>query len=69
MDDLDAIMTIESDEDATEEDVIAAFQHLIDTGTVWSLQGFYGRTAARLIADGHCTDPRKKQQQPAAPAN
>lgn len=44
-----------SDEPATEEEVIEAFQELIDTGVVWTLQGFYGRNAARLIDLGICT--------------
>ena len=55
MTDLDAIMTIECDDNATQEDVIRAFQHLIDNGTVWSLQGWYGRTAQQLIQEGLCT--------------
>jgi hypothetical protein len=38
------------------EQVIEGFQHLIDNGVVWSLQGSYGRTAASLIKGGHCTD-------------
>lgn len=54
MNDLDAIMTIETDADADESETLAAWQHLIDTGTVWSLQGFYGRTATRLIEAGLC---------------
>jgi hypothetical protein len=33
---------------------IEAWQHLIDTGAVWSLQGWYGRTAASLIEQGVC---------------
>jgi hypothetical protein len=41
-------------EEHTEEEIIAAFQHLIDTGVVWKLQGFYGRTADALIDAGHC---------------
>lgn len=42
------------DEPHTQEEVIAAFQRLIDLGVVWSLQGFYGRTAANLIEEGYC---------------
>ena len=41
-------------EDHTEEEVIEAFQSLIDSGVVWQLQGFYGRSAAQLIEQGYC---------------
>ena len=41
-------------EEHTEDEVIAAFQRLIDTGQAWQLQGFYGRTAAHLIDIGLC---------------
>lgn len=55
MTDLDAIMLIEDAEGENDEDeIIEAWQHLINTGTVWSLQGFYGRTAANLISEGIC---------------
>ena len=38
----------------TEDEIIEAFQFLIDCGDAWKLQGFYGRTAARLIEQGLC---------------
>jgi hypothetical protein len=39
----------------SEEETIAGFQNLINDGSVWQLQGCYGRTAARLIEAGLCT--------------
>lgn len=50
----DAIMAIENGEFESEEDFLAAWQTLIDSGTVWKLQGYYGRTAADLIRRGLC---------------
>ena len=42
-------------ENATEEQQIEAWQHLIDTGLAWTLQGWFGRTAKYLIEQGVCT--------------
>ena len=55
MDYLTAILICEGSQDATEDEVVAAWQHLIDTGLVWQLQGFYGRMARELIEHGVCT--------------
>lgn len=42
------------DEVETEEEYYAAWQLLIDTGIVWQLQGWFGRTAVDLINAGKC---------------
>lgn len=40
--------------DLSEDETAAGFQHLIDTGLAWQLQGMYGREAKRLIQAGLC---------------
>ncbi len=46
-------------ENASNEEVTIAYQYLIDTGMVWSLQGWFGRNAASLIRDGVCEKAKK----------
>lgn len=53
---MEACMIVEGVYDADEDVVLEAWQSLIDSGVVWMLQGFYGRTAARLIEQGLCTN-------------
>ena len=47
------IIAFETGEMETEEQVIELFQHLVDTGLAWQLQGSYGRTAKHLINEGY----------------
>ena len=46
-------------ESGTEEEQICAWQWLIDTGTCWQLQGFFGRTAESLIEQEICGKAKK----------
>lgn len=41
----------------SEEQQIAAWQFLVDTGLAWQLQGWFGRTAAALIERGIINAP------------
>lgn len=50
---VDKIMTYEEG-GMSEEEMVAFFQELIDSGIVWKLQGTYGRTAKDLIDSGRC---------------
>ena len=55
MKDFDAVGIAEGFIEAeSDEQVIEAWQHLIDTKLAWSLQGWFGRTADALIEQGIC---------------
>ena len=56
---IDFILAFENGE-ASEEEIIKNFQDGINDGSVWHLQGFYGRTAKALIDEGLCVLPSKK---------
>lgn len=52
MTDYEAVALAEGFEEGSEEAQITAWQHLVDTGLAWRLQGWFGRTALRLIEAG-----------------
>ena len=58
MSNVEAIMIAEGDHDVDEKTWVLAWQHLIDTGLCWQLQGWYGRQAQRMIEDGKCNESR-----------
>lgn len=45
----------------SEEQVIEAWQYLIDSGLAWKLQGWFGRTANQLIEEGYCSAPQSSR--------
>lgn len=58
MDTFTAVGIAEGFIDVDDEDQEAlAWQTLIDTGLAWQLQGWFGRTAQRLIEIGVCQPP------------
>ena len=56
MDRVDFIIAYESGE-LTDEQVVEGFQDMINDGSVWNLQGSYGRAAEALLDAGVCTLP------------
>lgn len=53
MDLFSAVSIIEGDREVdNEQEVIAAWQYLHDSGAAYNLQGWYGRTAAQLLEQG-----------------
>ena len=58
MDTYTAVALVEGlDDSASEEQILAAWQYLIDTRVVWRLQGYFGRQAMVLINEGLCSAP------------
>lgn len=41
----------------SEEQVLEAWQFLVDSGLAWKLQGWFGRTASQLIEQGLISAP------------
>ena len=54
MDDLTTNIIAYEQDELDYDDTVELFQQLIDNGMAWTLQGSYGRMAARLIKAGIC---------------
>tara|TARA_R100001377_G_scaffold44229_3_gene25161 strand:+ start:526 stop:711 length:186 start_codon:yes stop_codon:yes gene_type:complete len=57
----EAVMIAEGVEPADYDKQIVAWQLLVNSGIVWSLQGSFGRTANHLIQEGLISDPRNTE--------
>lgn len=57
MDSYTAVGLAEGFIEGSQEQIIEAWQYLVDSGLAWSLQGSFGRTANNLIARGVINPP------------
>ena len=62
MNTFDAVMIAEGVHDSEDSQYVEAWQHLIDTGVVWQLQGWFGRQANILIENGTCTTAEENNE-------
>ncbi len=61
MDDFNAVGLAEGFVDAeSEEQVVEAWQHLLDTGLMFKLQGWFGRTGHQLVEKGVIEDKENR---------
>jgi hypothetical protein len=56
---VDRLIAYEEGQITQEDEEIALFQHLIDTGTCWQLDGHYQRVGATLIEAGLIKPPER----------
>jgi hypothetical protein len=56
---VDRLIAYEEGQITQEDEEIALFQHLIDTGTCWQLDGHYQRVGATLIEAGLIKAPER----------
>ena len=54
---VDAVMIAEGVTPSNQEELIQAWQYLVDTGLAYKLHGWCGRTATQLIEEGIINPP------------
>ena len=54
---VDAVMIAEGVTPSNQEELIQAWQYLVDTELAYELQGWFGRTATQLIEEGIINPP------------
>ena len=57
LDQVTAVLIAEGAQSAPQQTYYDAWQHLVDTGLVWHLQGWFGRMASALIEAGDIDAP------------
>ena len=57
-----ALIADGTEDPVSEEEYLAAWQHLVDTGEAWQLQGCVGRTARDLVEAGLIVTPRQEPE-------
>jgi len=62
MDRIDQMIAWENG-DLDEADTVDLFQHLVNTGQAWQLQGCYGRFAENLLLNGLIMTPEQSQDE------
>ena len=61
---LNAVLIAEGEMEPTPSmSYVEAWQHLVNTGEVWKLQGWFGRAAFRMISQG-TIDPAPVEEEP-----
>ena len=59
---LDFIMAMEGcGGKLSHDEIIEGYQHLIDSGTIFGLQGSWQRAAQAMVDAGYCTPPTQRR--------
>lgn len=56
------MLTLTYNDHVSDEEALAFWQMMVDTGVAWQLEGFFGRTAVSLIEEGVIDPPIKDEE-------